>query len=100
MTRGTCTSLPPRQTKENARPQLPADGRALCSGGISYRRSTIVTLARPPPSHIVCRPHFLLRSFRPYSSVVISLVPEAPSGWPSAIAPPLTFRREGSAPVY
>ena len=32
------------------------------------------------------------------TSVVISLAPEAPSGWPSAIAPPLTLSRAGSAP--
>src|SRR6266511_2419009 len=31
--------------------------------------------------------------------VVISLAPEAPSGWPSAMAPPLTLVRSRSAPV-
>ena len=31
-----------------------------------------------------------------YSSVVVSLAPVQPSGWPSAIAPPLTFSRSGS----
>jgi hypothetical protein len=34
---------------------------------------------------------------RSCTSVVVSLVPDAPSGWPSEIAPPLTFSRAGSA---
>ena len=34
-----------------------------------------------------------------WSSVVSRRAPVAPSGWPSAIAPPLTFTRSRSAPV-
>src|SRR3546814_8121158 len=47
-------------------------------------RSMIVTLAWPPPSHIVCRPYLPPVASSTPSRVAISLVPEAPSGWPSA----------------
>jgi hypothetical protein len=60
-----------------------------------YSASTMVTLATPPPSHIVCRPYFLPRARSAWISVDISLVPDAPSGWPSAIAPPLTLSFSG-----
>src|SRR3546814_4855067 len=56
-------------------------------------RSTIVTFAWPPPSHIVWRPYFPPVASSTPSKVAISLVPLAPSGWPSAIAPPWTLSR-------
>ncbi len=58
-----------------------------------HSRSMIVTFACPPPSHIVCRPKRLPVRSSSCSSVVISFAPVAPSGCPSAIAPPLTFTR-------
>jgi hypothetical protein len=44
------------------------------------RRSITVTLACPPPSHIVCRPRRPPVSSRVCSNVVMSRTPEAPSG--------------------
>ena len=45
----------------------------------------------PPPIHIVARPYFPLRFLNSYKSFVIIIAPVAPTGWPNAIAPPLTF---------
>lgn len=54
-------------------------------------RSMIVAFAVPPPSQIACRPYLALRLSISCRRVVINLVPVAPNGWPSAIAPPFTF---------
>src|SRR4051812_21325522 len=57
------------------------------------RRSMIVALAGPPPSHMVCgrnRPPVRSSDDR---RVAVSLVPLAPMGWPRAMAPPLTLTR-------
>ena len=53
----------------------------------------------PPPMHIVTSP--VVSSWRSSSSssVPISMPPVAPSGCPSAIAPPFTFTFAGSMPV-
>jgi hypothetical protein len=48
--------------------------------GRRYSASTIVTLAIPPPSHIVCNPYFFFRARNACTSVAISFVPVAPSG--------------------
>ena len=50
----------------------------------------------PPPTHIVTMPNRARRRRISCSSVAVSLAPVHPSGWPSAMAPPLTFRRSGS----
>src|SRR5439155_9994825 len=63
------------------------------------RRSMMVTLAWPPPSHMVWRPHRPPVRSSSFSSVVISRAPVAPSGCPSAIAPPFTLTFARSAPV-
>ena len=47
-----------------------------------------VALAWPPPSHIVWKPTRPPVASRWRSRRVISATPDAPSGWPSAIAPP------------
>ena len=47
----------------------------------------MVALAMPPPSHIVCRPYLAPVCAIWCTRAVISRAPEAPSGWPSAIAP-------------
>ena len=60
------------------------------AGGPRKRRSMIVTLAWPPPSHMVCSPYRPPVRSSSCRSVVISRAPVAPSGWPSAMAPPLT----------
>src|SRR5436189_40339 len=59
----------------------------------------IVTLAWPPPSHMVTRPRRPPVRSNVWSSVVSRRAPVAPSGWPSAIAPPHAFTRARSAPV-
>src|ERR1700733_984991 len=51
----------------------------------------MVALASPPPSHMVWSPKRPLVRSSSLSSVAISLPPEAPSGWPRAMAPPLGF---------
>ena len=47
----------------------------------------------PVPMHIVTMPYFCSRRRRPCTMVAVRTAPVAPSGWPSAIAPPsgLTF---------
>src|SRR5207237_7929349 len=45
------------------------------------RRSMMVALAIPPPSHIVCRPKRPPVRSNSHKSVVISRAPEQPSGW-------------------
>ena len=61
-----------------------------------YTRSTIVAMPMPPPMHSVTRPVARSRRSSSSSTVPISIAPVAPSGWPSAIAPPLTFTFAGS----
>src|SRR6266496_6228467 len=57
----------------------------------AHTRSTMVATPMPPPTHSVASPY--LRSRRSSSSMSVPriIAPVAPSGWPSAIAPPLTF---------
>ena len=50
----------------------------------------------PPPTHSVTRPYRSPRRRISCSSVVVRRAPLQPSGWPSAIAPPLTFSRARS----
>src|SRR5688572_28738985 len=58
-------------------------------GEIFYpSRSIIVPVPMPPPQHIVCRPYLPPRVSSAPSSVAIRRAPDAPSGCPSAIAPP------------
>jgi hypothetical protein len=51
----------------------------------------MVALAMPPPSHIVCRPYRSPRCSSALTSVVMMRAPLAPTGWPIAMAPPLTL---------
>ena len=57
----------------------------------------IVAFAIPPPSHIVCSPYRPPVCSSVVTSVVSSRAPEAPRGWPRAIAPPRELSRAGSA---
>src|ERR1700722_4631361 len=59
----------------------------------------MVALAMPPPSHIVCSPYRPPRCSSAFTSVVMMRAPLAPSGWPIAMAPPLTLVLPRSAPV-
>ena len=49
----------------------------------------------PPPMHSVARPFLASRFCISYSSVTSTRAPDAPIGWPSAIAPPLTLTLSG-----
>src|SRR5690606_28106939 len=64
----------------------------------SQQRSMMVALAVPRPSQIASKPYLPWRRRNSYASVPISLAPVAPSGWPSACAPPLTFSLSRLAP--
>src|SRR5688500_2083464 len=63
-----------------------------------YRISTATATPLPPPRHDEAMPRFSPRRRNAYSSVVSTLAPLAPIGWPSATAPPWTFTRSGSIP--
>src|SRR5665213_1370231 len=61
-------------------------------------RSTHMAMPMPPPMHNVARPFLALRFCISYNSVTRMRAPEAPMGWPSAMAPPLTLTLSGSKP--
>src|SRR5262249_57498742 len=50
-------------------------------------RSITVALAWPPPSHMVWKPTRPPVASRWRSNLVINATPDAPRGWPNAIAP-------------
>ena len=52
----------------------------------------------PPPMHKVARPFLASRLIISCKSVTNTRVPEAPIGWPIAIAPPLTLTLSVSQP--
>src|SRR6266478_2739979 len=52
----------------------------------------------PPPMHNVARPFFASRRCISCSSVTRTRAPEAPIGWPRAMAPPFTLTLAGSQP--
>ena len=58
-------------------------------------RSTHMAMPMPPPMHSVARPFLALRFCISNSSVVSTRAPEAPIGWPMAMAPPLTLTLRG-----
>src|SRR2546421_256044 len=60
--------------------------------------STLKATAFPPPRHSVARPVAFRCCCRAYSSVVSTRAPEAPIGWPNAMAPPCTLTRLQSQP--
>ena len=51
----------------------------------------------PTPMHMVAAARRAPRRRNSCSSVVVIRAPEQPSGWPIAMAPPLTFTRSGSS---
>src|SRR6266576_4355603 len=54
-------------------------------------RSMIAAIPWPPPMQSEASPYLPPRSRSSYASVSASRAPDAPSGWPSAMAPPFTF---------
>eukprot|EP00043_Microstomoeca_roanoka_P023604 m.258924 g.258924 ORF g.258924 m.258924 type:complete len:349 (+) comp32889_c0_seq1:304-1350(+) len=67
------------------------------SGG--YGRSRHMATPMPPPMHSVARPFFEPRRCISNSRVFRIRAPEAPIGWPMAMAPPFTFTMDGSQPI-
>ena len=56
----------------------------------------IEAVAIAPPAHMVIRAVLASRRSSSCRAVVISRAPVLPTGWPSAIAPPLTLTRSAS----
>ena len=50
-----------------------------------------IAIPMPPPMQRVAKPFLTSRLIISCISVTSILVPDAPIGWPKAIAPPLTF---------
>src|SRR3954453_18231914 len=61
-------------------------------------RATVRAIPMPPPMHRVARPFLASRFCISCSRVIRTRAPDAPIGWPSAMAPPLTFTFDGSQP--
>ena len=61
-------------------------------------RATHMAMPMPPPMHSVARPFLASRLVISCSSVTSTRAPEAPIGWPSAIAPPFTLTLSVSQP--
>src|SRR6266481_4013419 len=57
-----------------------------------------MAMPMPPPMHSVARPFLASRFCISCSSVTSTRAPDAPTGWPIAIAPPLTLTFEVSQP--
>jgi Kef-type K+ transport system membrane component KefB len=76
---------------EASTPGAPA---ALARG---YAASHSVAMPWPTPMHMVAAARLVPRRRISCSKVVVILAPEQPSGWPMAIAPPLTLTRSGSS---
>src|SRR5476649_2790467 len=51
----------------------------------------------PPPMHMVTTTSFAPRRLPSMSAWPVSRCPDMPYGWPTAIAPPLTFNRSSNA---
>lgn len=58
---------------------------------VPYGLSTHIAIPMPPPIQSAATPFFWLVRFSAWRSVTKTLAPEAPIGWPRAIAPPLMF---------
>src|SRR6185312_5691478 len=63
-----------------------------------HTSSTASAVASPPPMHSDATPRVLPRAFSACRSVTTMRAPEAPMGWPSAQAPPLTLTLAWSRP--
>ena len=61
-------------------------------------RAMHMAMPMPPPMHSVARPFLASRFCISCSSVTSTRAPDAPIGWPIAIAPPLTLTLEVSQP--
>src|SRR5882757_5303814 len=77
------------------------DRRGVQVGHRSRHQSSsrIVALAIPPASHIVCSPYRMPRSRMWCTNRVMRIAPDAPSGWPTAMAPPRGLSRSSVPPI-
>jgi len=62
------------------------------------RRSRIMAMPWPPPTHIVSRPIDLPCQLSELIRVPVMRAPVMPNGWPTAMAPPLTFSFSSGMP--
>ncbi len=63
------------------------------AGSFVRTRSKIPAAPWPVPTHIVTMPYLSWRRRSACTSVAERIAPVAPSGWPSAIAPPIGLTR-------
>mmetsp|Transcript_61304 Transcript_61304/g.144824 ORF Transcript_61304/g.144824 Transcript_61304/m.144824 type:complete len:241 (+) Transcript_61304:257-979(+) len=91
-------------------PVQPASGAAASITDVvlsARRRSMAYSLSKmpaapwPAPTHIVTMPYLPPVRRRPWMTEAARMAPVAPSGWPSAMAPPLglTLARSSSMPL-
>src|SRR5690606_18794434 len=66
--------------------------------GHSRILSMIAPVAWAPPVQIATIPNWASRRSSSSTTLAIRRMPVAPTGWPIAIAPPLTLSRSGSTP--
>jgi alanine racemase len=74
-------------------------GYTALVSGLSHQRSMHMATPMPPPMHSVARPFFASRRPISNSSVFRMRAPEAPIGWPMAMAPPFTLTIRRSQPM-
>ncbi len=65
---------------------------------VHHIRSKIPAAPIPVPTHIVTMPYFRFLRRNACTTVAERIAPVAPSGWPSAIAPPIGLTLAGSSP--
>ena len=91
-----CHTERSEESPQLAHSALPLLGKEGIDGKFSYYLkfhsvSRHTAVASPPPIQIPATPRFFPKSFKAEIRVITILVPEAPIGWPSAIAPPKTL---------
>ena len=94
---------PPSRRSPEATPTTtslqPDGGMALPNLPFAFQGcSTHIAMPIPPPMHSVARPFFAFRRFISCSRVTRIRAPEAPIGWPMAMAPPFTLTLAMSRP--
>src|SRR3546814_2375491 len=101
---GTYSAGPPGDDRHARHCLLPSavflQSRPATGGNNDDRRppyrSRQMAMPMPPPIHRVASPRRASRARIACSRVMRMRVPEAPIGWPRAMAPPLTFTFAGS----
>src|SRR6185437_2411087 len=76
----------------------PRETEVACCRRILHTISKIPAAPMPVPMHIVTMPYFCCLRRMPCTRVATRMEPVAPSGWPSAIAPPSGLTLSGSRP--